>query len=91
MNIDSNTLYTASNIMVQAGYIIKQAPSTVPVVYTGLATAVITACLSILAVIAAAGRALAAWKSGHKALPSILSGTKVPIVKPTTVVPPPAS
>lgn len=87
--IDSNLLANASNILVQAGYTIKGVPSAVPSAYTGLATEIITACLSILAVIAGLGRAIEAWKTGHQALPSILSGKKVPSVKPTTAVPPP--
>ena len=84
--IDSNTLNTASNIMVQAGYIIKQAPSTVPVAYTGLATAVITACLSILAVIAAAGRAIQAWKNGGSAVKAIALGVSTHTTPPAPKV-----
>ena len=84
--IDSNTLNTASNIMVQAGYIIKQAPSTVPAVYTGLATAVITACPSILAVIASAGRAWQAWKNGGSAVKAIALGINTPTTPPAPKV-----
>ena len=66
----------ASNVLLQAGYTVNSLP--VPQVYTGLATSIVTAGLSILAVIAAVGRAIQAWKTDGSAMRSLVFGTNVP-------------
>ena len=66
----------ASNVLLQAGYTVNSLP--VPQVYTGLATSIVTAGLSILAVIAAVGRAIQAWKTDGSAVRALVYGTNVP-------------
>ena len=83
--IDTNLITTASNMLIQAGYTIKAAP--VPVVYTGLATSVVTACLAILAVIASFGRAFQAWKTDRSALKALFLGTNTPTTPSGIVTP----
>ena len=74
--VDQNTLNVASNLLVEAGYKIGTAP--IPAAYTGLGTAIVTTFLSVIAVIAAAGRAIQAWKSDTSALRALFMGTNVP-------------
>src|ERR1035441_4272286 len=76
--IDTNTINTASNVLVQAGYTIDSLPTSVPQAYTGLDTSIVTAGLSILAVIAAVGRAVQAWKTQGSAVRALVYGTNVP-------------
>ena len=76
--LDTNTINTASNVLVQAGYTINSLPASVPQAYTGLATSIVTAGLSILAVIAAVGRAVQAWKTQGSAVRALVYGTNVP-------------
>ena len=76
--LDTNMINTASNMLVQAGYTINSLPASVPQAYTGLATSIVTAGLSILAVIAAVGRAVQAWKTQGSAVRALVYGTNVP-------------
>src|ERR1039458_5470536 len=76
--LDTNTINTASNVLVQAGYTINSLPASVPQAYTGLATSIVTAGLSILAATAAVGRAVQAWKTQGSAVRALVYGTNVP-------------
>jgi hypothetical protein len=74
--IDSNTLYTASNIMVQAGYTIKNVP--LPADYSALGTSILQVGLDILGLIAIIGRIIHGWKNESSIVRGLLLGDNTP-------------
>ncbi|HUD76003.1 MAG TPA: hypothetical protein VMQ76_13105 [Terracidiphilus sp.] len=77
--IDTNLINTASNLLVQAGYTIKAAPTPpAPIDYTQLASLITTAVLALLAAVAGIGRAIQAWKTGQTARAAIFLGANRP-------------
>lgn len=87
--IDPETLNTASNIMVKAGYTLKQAAPAVPVDYTALAQGLLTIGTALCGIIAVIGRWMHAKTIGNKPMSAIISGSNVPATKPTVTPPTP--